>query len=65
MSKVTVACGLGEAIHASFHRATCEEAGIIHKLITDMPDADWNSILEDIVDSLPDGVQTAMEAEVK
>lgn len=66
MSKVTEACGLGTAIHAAFDRATkCEEAGYIHKLITDMPNKEWNAILEYIVDEMPEGVQTAMEHEVR
>lgn len=66
MSKATEACSLGEIVHGAFRIATtCEEAAHIYRLITDMPNREWNAILEYIVDEMPDAVHTAIEEEAR
>lgn len=65
MSKITEACGLGEAIHGAFRKATiCPQAHPIWKLIEEMPAREWNAVLDFIYEAMPEGVQLAMEEEL-
>lgn len=66
MSRVTEVIGLGDAIHSGFRKATdCEQALHIWKLIQEMPDTEWNAVLEYVVEAMPAGVQAAMGAEIQ